>query len=259
MSGGVGIKISIITVVFNNGATIEDTIRSIESQTYRDVEHIAIDGGSTDRTLQVIAAHRDKIAHFVSEPDRGIFDAMNKGLRFATGDVVAFLNADDVYADTEVLQRVADAFADPAVQVSYADLVYVDPRDLDKQVRYWKSRDFRPGLFARGWVPAHPTFFARRSAYQQYGGYDESLGLAADFDLMMRLLEHYRLKSVYIPRVAVKMRLGGVSNRSIRNIVRQNIDIVRACRKNHVWVSPLFFLAKPLAKLSQYVLRPAGQ
>ena len=254
----VNIKFSIITVVFNNGKTIEDTIRSIESQTYRNVEHIVIDGGSTDQTLDVIQRHQDKIAKFITEPDRGIFDAMNKGLRLATGDVVALLNADDIYADAGVLQRMADVFADSTVAVCYADLVYVDPQDLDKPVRYWKSSAFRPGLFARGWVPAHPTFFARRSVYQQYGGYDESLGLASDFELMLRLLERYRLKSVYIPQVSVKMRLGGASNRSIRNIVRQNIDIVRACRKNHVPVSLLFFFAKPWAKLSQYVMRPVG-
>ncbi len=250
------IKISIITVVLNNGATIEDTICSIESQSYRNVEHIVIDGGSTDCTLEVIQRHQAKINHFISEPDRGIFDAMNKGLRFATGDVVTFLNADDIYAGTDVLQRVADAFADPSVDASYADLVYVDPRDLYKPVRYWKSREFIPGLFARGWVPAHPTFFARCAAYQQYGGYDESLGLAADFDLMMRLLERHRLKSVYIPHIAVKMRIGGVSNRSIHNIVRQNIDIVRACRKNRVHVSPMFFLFKAISRLAQFFTRP---
>jgi len=248
----VKLKISIITVVYNNGSTIEDTIRSIEAQTYRDVEHIVIDGGSTDQTLDVIRRHQDKIAKLVSEPDRGIFDAMNKGLRLATGDVVAFLNADDIYADSDVLQRVAEVFADPTVEACYADLVYVAPEDMSKPVRYWQSRDFRPGLFARGWVPAHPTFFARRSAYERHGGYDDSLGLAADFDLMMRLLERYRLKSVYVPKVFVKMRLGGVSNRSIRNIVRQNIDIVRACSKNQVPVSLSFFFAKPLAKLAQY-------
>lgn len=249
-------KLSIITVVFNNGSTIEDTIRSVESQTYRNVEHIIIDGGSTDETLEVIRRHQDKIAKLVSEPDRGIFDAMNKGLRLATGDAVAFLNADDVYADDDVLRRVAEAFTDPAVDVCYADLLYVDPNDLNKPVRYWKSNPFHSGLFARGWVPAHPTFFARRAAYERYGGYDESLGLAADFDLMLRLLERHHLKSVYIPQVSVRMRVGGVSNRSIRNIVRQNIDIVRSCKKNQVPVSIMFFLAKPLAKLSQYFMRP---
>lgn len=249
-------KLSIITVVFNNGNTIEDTIRSVEAQTYRNVEHIVVDGGSTDQTLEVIRRHQDKITKFVSEPDRGIFDAMNKGLRLATGDVVAFLNADDVYADDDALHRVAAVFSDPTVDVCYADLLYVDPNDLSKPIRYWKSRPFRSGLFARGWVPAHPTFFARRAAYERYGGYDESLGLAADFDLMLRLLERHHLKSVYIPQVSVRMRVGGVSNRSIRNIVQQNIDIVRSCRKNRVSVSPMFFLAKPLAKLSQYFVRP---
>lgn len=250
-------KISIITVVFNNVNTIEDTIRSVASQTHSDIEHILIDGGSTDGTLDVIRRHQDKIAKLVSEPDRGIFDAMNKGLRLATGEIIGLLNADDVYADHTVLQTVAEVFANPRVDVSYADLVYVAPKDMSKPVRYWKSKPFRPGLFSMGWVPAHPTFFARRAAYERYGGYDDSLGLAADFELMLRFLERQGLKSVYIPRVFVKMRLGGVSNQSIRNIVRQNIDIYRACRKNQIMVSPLIFIAKPLAKLSQYFMKPA--
>lgn len=249
-------KISIITVVFNNVRTIEDTIRAVEMQNYSDVEHIVIDGASTDGTLEVLRRHQDKIAKLVSEPDRGIFDAMNKGLRLATGDVVGFLNADDVYADTAVFHTVAEVFADETVDACYADLVYVDPVDLNKQVRYWKSKPFCPGMFSTGWVPAHPTFFARRAIYARDGGFDESLGLAADYELMLRLLERHRIKALYVPKVFVKMRLGGASNRSLRNIVQQNIDIYRSCKKNQIPISPWIFIAKPLAKLSQYFMKP---
>lgn len=250
------VKISIITVVFNNEKTIEDTILSIEAQTHPDIEHIVVDGASTDGTMDVVRRHRGKIAKLVSEPDEGIFDAMNKGIRLATGEVIAFLNADDIYADNTVLEQVASVFSDSSVDACYANLVYVDPVDLNKVVRFWKSQDFKPGLFQKGWVPAHPTFFARKKVYQQYGSYDVGLRLAADYELMLRFLEKFKVKSVYIPRVFVKMRTGGVSNNSIRNILQQNIEIYRACKKNGVPVSPFFAFTKAFSKLSQFYSRP---
>lgn len=249
-------KISIITVVFNNEKTIEDTILAVESQTHPDIEHIVVDGASTDGTMDVVRRHQGKIAKLVSEPDEGIFDAMNKGIKLATGEVIAFLNADDIYADNTVLEWVASVFADTSVEACYANLVYVDPVDLNKVVRFWKSQDFKPGLFQKGWVPAHPTFFARKKVYQQYGDYDVSLRLASDFELMLRFLEKFKVKSVYIPRVFVKMRTGGVSNNSIRNIIQQNMDIYRACKKNGVPVSPFFAFTKIISKLSQFYSKP---
>jgi glycosyltransferase involved in cell wall biosynthesis len=255
LNGG-QVKISIITVVFNNERTIEDTILSIEAQTHSDIEHIVVDGASTDGTMDVLQRHRGKIAQLVSEPDEGIFDAMNKGIRLATGEVIAFLNADDIYADNTVLAQVAAVFSDTAVDACYADLVYVDPVDLNKVVRFWKSQDFKPGLFQKGWVPAHPTFFARKKVYQQYGDYDVGLRLASDFELMLRFLEKFKVKSVYVPRVFVKMRTGGVSNNSILNIIQQNMDIYRACKKNSVPVSPLFAFTKIISKLSQFYSKP---
>lgn len=250
-------KISIITVVFNNEKTIEDTILAVAAQTHPDIEHIVVDGASTDGTMDVVRRHRGKIAKLVSEPDEGIFDAMNKGIRLATGEVIAFLNADDIYADNTVLEQVASVFFDPSVDACYANLVYVDPVDLNKVVRFWKSQEFKPGLFQKGWVPAHPTFFARKKVYQQHGNYDVSLKLAADYELMLRFLEKFKVKSVYIPRVFVKMRTGGVSNNSIRNILQQNIEIYRACKKNGVPVSPFFVFTKIFSKLSQFYSKPA--
>ena len=249
-------KISIITVVYNNAETIEETILSVASQSYRDIEHIVVDGVSTDGTMDVVRRHREKIAKLVSEPDEGIFDAMNKGIRLATGEVIAFLNADDIYADNAVLEQVALAFSDPSVGACYADLVYVDPVNLNKVVRFWKSQDYKPGLFQRGWVPAHPTFFARKKVYDEYGGFDVAYRLAADFELMLRFLEKFKVKPVYIPRIFVKMRTGGASNNSIRNIIQQNMDIYRACKKNSVSVSPFFAFTKIFSKLSQFYSRP---
>lgn len=249
-------KISIVTVVYNNAETIEETILSVASQSYRDIEHIVVDGVSTDGTMDVVRRHQEKIAKLVSEPDEGIFDAMNKGIQLATGEVIAFLNADDIYADNTVLEQVASAFSDPSVGACYADLVYVDPVNLNKVVRFWKSQDYRPGLFQRGWVPAHPTFFARKKVYDEYGGFDVAYRLAADFELMLRFLEKFKVKPVYIPGIFVKMRTGGASNNSIRNIIQQNMDIYRACKKNSVSVSPFFVFTKFFSKLSQFYSRP---
>ena len=179
-------KISIITVSFNNAATIEDTINSVASQKHSDVEHIVIDGVSTDGTVEIVQRNRDAVEKFVSERDSGIYDAMNKGIASASGDVIGFLNSDDVYAHCDILSRAAEVFANPDVDACYADLVYVRQEDLGKVVRHWKSKDFRQGLFALGWCPPHPTFFVRKSVYREYGGFDLNYRLAADVELMLR-------------------------------------------------------------------------
>lgn len=252
-------KISVITVCFNSAKTIRDTLDSVAGQTYQNIEHIVVDGGSTDDTLAIIENHRDKLATVVSEPDQGIFDAMNKGLKLVTGEVVGFLNADDVYANEDVLQQVAQVFAAPDVDACYADLVYVDRVDLNRVVRYWKSCDYKEGLFKKGWAPAHPTFFACKTAYEKYGDFDLNYNLAADFELMMRFLEKWEINSIYIPRVFVKMRLGGVSNKNIANIVKQNIDIYRAGKKNNVEIAPASFIfSKIIARISQRILKPTN-
>ncbi|CAB3880994.1 PGL/p-HBAD biosynthesis glycosyltransferase [Achromobacter dolens] len=168
-------KISIITVVFNGATTIGDTLDSVNDQTYPDVEHVVIDGGSRDNTLDIVKARGRRVGKLVSERDRGIYDAMNKGLKFATGDVIGFLNADDFYVDPAVLEDVAKVFADERVQACYGDLLYVSQEQQDKIVRYWKSSDFVSGAFGRGWVPPHPTFFVRREVYEKLGGVQSGL------------------------------------------------------------------------------------
>lgn len=254
-------KISIITVVYNNKDTIQDAMNSVLSQDYDDLEYIIIDGASVDGTIEVIKDVAERYSKrsikFISEKDCGIYDAMNKGIGLATGEVVGLLNADDVYVDNLVLKRIADVFADSAVESSYADLVYVDKSDLNKVIRYWKSCNYQDGLFIKGWAPPHPTFFARRSIYESYGLFDLRYKLAADFELMARFLVKYRIRAVYIPMVLVKMRIGGATNKSVINILKQNLEIYRAGKKNDVKISlTAFVLKKSMDRIIQFISRP---
>lgn len=248
-------KISIITVCYNSASTIADTIASVANQDYNNIEHIIIDGGSTDGTVDIIAK-APSVTRFVSEPDNGIYDAMNKGIAMASGDVVGILNSDDFYAIDNAVSQVAEAFKDQAVDACYADLIYVDQADTNKVVRYWRSRPFIPGLFRWGWMPAHPTFFVRRKYFDEFGCYDLNYRLQSDFELTMRFLEVQRLHSVYLPVVLIKMRMGGATNQSLKNIIKGNIEAYRACKKNHLKVSPLFILFKMMSRLPQFWSRP---
>ena len=251
-------RISIVTVSFNSAATIADTLRSVAGQTGVAVEHIVVDGGSTDGTKAVIAREGAHLARWISEPDRGIYDAMNKGIGLATGDVVGFLNSDDFYPSSDVLSQVAATFADPAVDACHGDLCYVRREDPTAIVRYWRSSPHVPGSFTRGWVPPHPTFFVRRECYQRLGGFDLAYRIAADFELMARFLEVGHLRSVYIPRVLVTMRLGGTTNRSLRNVVAQNREIWRAMQSHRMTPSLAGFVFGKLASRGrQFFVRPA--
>ena len=250
------VKISVITVSLNSAATIEETILSIHGQAHTEREHIVIDGASLDGTQGVVEKHRDKIAVFISEVDPGIFEAMNKGLALATGDVVGFLNADDVYANDQVLAHVAQAFRDPDVEAVYADLVYVDKRNPAMVVRYWRSGDFRPGSFARGWMPAHPTFYVRRQVYERLGGFNPAYRLQSDFDLTMRFMEIHRIRTRHVAEIWVRMRTGGASNRSWRSVLRGNVEAYRAARASGLEVTPFFVLRKILSRIPQFFARP---
>jgi len=249
-------KISVVTVSRNSVATIEDTILSVATQNYPRVEHTMIDGASTDGTLDIINRHRNKLTNMISEPDGGIYDAMNKGISHVTGDVIGFLNTDDVYSNTNVLSEIADIFEDATVDACYGDLVYMD-ESLRRVVRYWKSRPYRDGLFEKGWMPAHPTFFVRREVFERYGGFDPSFRLQSDFDLTMRFLSIFKIKSVYLPKVLVKMRIGGATNRSLANIIKGNIEAYQICRKNGLKVSPLFVFTKILTRIPQFFSKPS--
>ena len=222
------------------------------------MDHLVIDGASTDGTSQVIERYRARLSCVVSEPDRGIYDAMNKGIALAEGEIVGFLNADDEYADDAVLSDVAQRFSDPAIDAVYGDLVYVAASDPGRVVRYWRSGDFRPGSYRRGWMPAHPTFFVRRRIYETFGGFDLAYQLQSDFELTTRFLEVRRIRSDYLPRVLVRMRTGGATNRSVRNVIRGNIEAYRACKKNALPVSPLFVVRKLLSRLPQFLSKPGA-
>lgn len=248
------LKISIITVCYNSGTTISDTIKSVASQKYSNKEHIVVDGASKDVTMDIVRAS-PSVTYFTSEPDGGIYDAMNKGITMASGDIIGTLNADDFYVDDNVLIDVARVFADPEVDACYADLVYVDQSDTSRVLRYWKSKPFRSGLFSHGWMPAHPTFFVRKHLYEELGGFDLNYKLQSDFELTMRFLEIYRINAVYIPRIMVKMRMGGASNKSIHNIIKGNIEAYRACKKNHLSISPIFNLFKIFSRIPQFFMR----
>ncbi|MGZ0080373.1 glycosyltransferase family 2 protein [Methylomonas sp. YC3] len=248
--------ISIITVCFNSVSTVEDTILSVANQKYPDKEHIIIDGASTDGTMDVVTRYKD-LLRAVSEPDRGIYDAMNKGIAMASGEIIGILNADDFYADDTVLDQVANVFSDATVDACYADLLYVEQKNTNRVMRYWQSKPFQHGLFEKGWMPAHPTFFVRRKIYEQYGGFDLNFPRQADFDLTMRFLEVQNIKSVYVPDIWVKMRIGGVSNNSIRGVLEGNIEAYKACTKNGLCVSPLpFIIRKMLSRVPQFFKRP---
>ena len=254
-------KFSIITVVLNNKETTQDAMNSVLSQEYNNLEYIIVDGASTDGTVEVIKKtvkrYPERNIKFISEKDDGIYDAMNKGIRLATGEVVGLLNGDDVYTDNLVLKKVAGIFAVPLVDACYADLVYVDKFDLDKVIRYWKSCDYQDGLFGKGWAPPHPTFFVRKKVYEECGMFDLDYKLAADFELIVRFLGKYGIPSVYIPNVLVKMRLGGATNKSNINIIKQNLEICRAGKKNNVYISPLALtFNKSLNRITQFISKP---
>jgi glycosyltransferase involved in cell wall biosynthesis len=246
------LKISVITVSYNSASTIADTVRSVADQSYKNIEHLVIDGQSKDSTIAVVKAHRHSHLILSSEPDKGIYDAMNKGLSRATGEVIGFLNSDDFYADATVLDKVAAVFEDESVEACFADLVYVTP-DKSRLARYWKSKPFSRGDFARGWCPAHPTFYIRKSALDRLGMFDLSFKLAADVDFMMRYLESGAIKSVYIPHVFVRMRLGGATNQSWGNVWKQNREIFVALKKNSIPFRPLVFWAQKIfSRACQY-------
>lgn len=245
------VSVSLITAVRNGAGTIGGCLANVARQTHP-VEQIVVDGGSTDGTLQIIERQREQIAKLVTEPDRGIYDAMNKGLALATGEVVGFLNADDFYADDEVIAHVARAFADPAVECVHGDLEYVSAADTNRVVRRWRSGAFSPGKMYQGWMPPHPTFYARRRFYDQFGCFNLALGTAADYELMLRFLLKHGLRSAYLPRVLVRMRTGGASNRSFAARLRANRMDREAWRVNGLHPRPWTLTLKPLRKLGQY-------
>ena len=247
------LKISIITATFNSAGTLEDTLRSVMEQTYPNIEHIIVDGGSTDKTISICSKY-SHIARLVSEPDKGIYDAMNKGVRLATGDIIGILNSDDVYADKDVISEVMQMFSGNRVlDILYGDLVYVATNDLDKIVRRWRSKPYYPNFFRDANVPPHPTLFVKSQVYKDAGLFDLELRLAADYEFMLRVFTKHQFTSGYIPQLIVKLRLGGATNKTFGNIVNGNKEILKAWRKNGLNPPVKLMPLRVLKRLIQFI------
>ena len=245
-------KISIITSVYNNAATIEDAIKSVLSQTYTNIEYIVVDGASKDGTTEIIKKYENQISKFVSEKDKGIYDGLNKGVDLATGDVIAFLHSDDIYENENVVADIVKLFETTNTDSIYGDLVYVDKNDTNKIFRYWKSGEYTFKKLQNGWMPPHPTFFVKREFYEKYGKFDLSYGIAADYDFMLRMLGKYKITTAYLPKVLYKMRVGGASNRSLKNIIQKSQEDIKALKNNGIGGLHTIIL-KNLSKIPQFL------
>ena len=246
-------KVSILTVVYNGAATIRHSIESVLGQDYPDIEYIIVDGNSKDGTQDIVRSYGDKIARFLSEPDAGIYDAMNKGIQLATGDVIGILNADDFYAYPSVVSEVAGVLATSNADASYGDLEYIDANDATVVRRKWVSGAYKVGAFLNGWMPPHPTFFVRKEVYHTHGHFRLDLGSAADYELMLRFVHRENIKLAYLPKVLVKMRAGGVSNSTFKNRIAANQNDRLAWKINNL--KPRFYTLwlKPLRKIIQFI------
>ena len=231
-------KISVITATFNSGKTVRDTLESVLRQTYKEIEYIIVDGKSTDDTMDIVRDYEPRFngrMTYVSEPDRGIYDAMNKGIAMATGDVVGILNSDDFYTSDDVLETVAQVMSDANVDAVYGDVHYVNDNDLGKCVRYYTSRPFHRNWMRFGFMPAHPSFYCRRSVYGKFGTFDLSYKVAADFENLLRLIFVHRIRTRYIPKDFVTMRTGGASSSGLRSHQQIMRDHLRALKQNGVY------------------------
>jgi glycosyltransferase involved in cell wall biosynthesis len=248
-------KCTIITVSYNAVDTIESTIKSVLSQDYNDIEYIIIDGNSSDGTKEIILQYENKISKWISEKDNGIYDAMNKGIQFATGDIIGILNADDLYSSNDIISKVVQQFTQSNADALYADLKYVLKNDITKTIRFWKSGEYTDGKFLNGWMPPHPTFFVKKDIYNQLGLYRTDMPSAADYELMLRYIHVNKVKLTYLPELVTIMREGGVSNKSIMNRWKANRDDLRAWQVNNVKPNSFTLILKPLSKLIQFVFK----
>jgi len=245
-------KISLITVVYNGDAFLQECFNSVRSQTYPNVEYLVIDGGSKDNTLAIIAKNQDQVDYFVSELDKGLYDAINKGIARATGDIIGILNADDMFSGPEVLSAVGDVFASqPEIDGLYGDLNYIHPV-TGKIIRKWRSRDAGFKDLLQGWMPAHPTLYLKKELFQKYGDYALDLGTTADYDLMLRYLYTHQVKLAYLPLLMVNMRLGGVSNGSMYNRWHALVNDYKSLKRNKLPYPFWVLLKKKLSKLKQF-------
>ena len=244
-------KVSIITATWNSEATIKFALDSVASQNYPDIEHIIIDGQSQDSTLNLIGSYGFKAVKVVSEADKGLYDALNKGVKLASGDIIGFLHSDDVFANNHVICDLVDTFKNHEIDAVYGDLEYVASENLEKVVRYWKSKKFVLSALKKGWMPPHPTFFMKADHYEKLGGFDLKYKISADYDQLLRCLLSKNFNAFYLPSVITKMRVGGISNRSIKNIKLKMVEDVSIMKKHGI--SPFKgLLGKNFSKLIQF-------
>jgi glycosyltransferase involved in cell wall biosynthesis len=246
------LKISIITACFNSASTVEDTIKSVLSQDHKEIEYIIVDGNSTDNTLSIVNKYKDRISKIISGKDDGIYDALNKGIAAATGELIGILHSDDFYTDEKVISVVVRTIAGKGTDAVYADLQYVNKDNTSKVVRHWHSGEYKTGLFKKGWMPPHPAFFLKKECYDKYGSFNLKLRSAADYELMLRMIEKNKISVSYLPQVIVKMRTGGKSNISLLNRIKANREDKLAWELNGLKPGRFTFLFKPLSKIGQY-------
>jgi glycosyltransferase involved in cell wall biosynthesis len=246
------LTISIITITFNSAATLEQTILSVIGQTYPDIEYIIVDGKSTDDTLRIIEKYKNKVSKLLSEKDNGLYDALNKGIEMASGEIVGILHSDDFYIDSSVIQKYAELFRNTQCDAAYSDLYYVDKINTDKIIRKWKSGAYTSHSFINGWMPPHPTFFVKKEAYTKFGKFNPEFKSAADYELMLRFIQKHKIQLSYLPEYTVKMRVGGKSNVTLKNRVNANLEDRRAWEINGL--KPRFYtlFLKPLRKIMQF-------
>ncbi len=245
-------KVSIITATFNSGTTLEKTMASLQLQTYSNIEYIVVDGESKDNTLAIIKKNKSHIFYWISEPDKGMYHALNKGIQLATGDVIGFLHSDDLLASNTIIAQIVNEFLQySTVDGVYGDLEYVNKENTSRIIRHWKSEPFQPTLLRKGWMPAHPTLFLKREVYKIHGVFNLNYKIAADYDFMLRVLKDNSLKFLYLPQVITKMRIGGASNRSLKNIIQKTKEDYRAVTSNKVG-GVFTILRKNTSKIKQF-------
>lgn len=248
------LKISIVTAVYNREKTIEQAVNSVNEQSYSNVEHLIIDGGSTDDTLKIIRQKNLPRIRVFSEPDTGIYDALNKGIILAKGEVIGIMHSDDFFANSHVIKKVAQAFDDRKVEAVYGDLDYVSSSDPSRIIRHWRSADFNMKRLMRGWMPPHPSLFLRRSVFDRLGLYDTTYKIASDYEAILRYFGKGNIQSIYLPEVLVKMRVGGESNRNLGRIIQKSREDYRALRSNKM--GGLTTVAwKNLSKIPQFIVK----
>jgi glycosyltransferase involved in cell wall biosynthesis len=245
-------KFSIITACYNSSKTIGECLTSVNNQTYPDIEHIIIDGGSSDNSLDKLNSVPNRITKIISEPDRGIYDALNKGILNSTGDIIGILHSDDKLASETVIEQVSTAFSRTSAGIVYGDLEYVDRNDIQKVIRNWKSKQFDKKFVNKGWMPPHPTMFIKREIFMKHGLYDIQYRIASDYDLIMRLMQINEIKFVYLNAVITKMRMGGASNRSLRNVFLKSSEDFNIIKKNRLRFPFIVLARKNISKLSQF-------